>query len=132
MAIKDRREEKRICEDIIRVLDKPHRLIDAETFPNELKEMMIQIDKNRGEPEEDWFLYGFDEFVIASDVIDLVKEMPTVDAVSVVRCKDCKWWKTNYSWNGWEHKVCVREAYEPLRKAEDYCSGGRRREDADE
>lgn len=59
------------------------RLIDAETFPNKLKEMMIQIDKNRGEPEEDWFLYGFDEFVIALDVIDLVKEMPTVDAEPV-------------------------------------------------
>lgn len=67
------------------------RLIDADAFPNKLKEMMIQIDKNRGEPEEDWFLYGFDEFVIALDVIDLVKKMPTVDAVEVVHCKDCKY-----------------------------------------
>lgn len=59
------------------------RLIDAETFPNELKEMMIQIGKNSGIPEEDWFLYGFDEFVIALDVIDLVKEMPTVEAIPI-------------------------------------------------
>lgn len=102
------------------------RPINAETFPNKLKEMMIQIDKNRGEPEEDWFLNGFDEFVIALDVIDLVKEMPTIDAVPVIRCKDCKWWKTNYSWSTGEFKVCVREAYEPSRKAEDYCSYGER------
>ena len=64
------------------------RLIDADAFPNKLKEMMIQIDKNRGEPEEDWFLYGFDEFVMALDVIDLVKEMPTIDAEPV---KHGKW-----------------------------------------
>lgn len=67
------------------------RPINAETFPNKLKEMMIQIDKNGGKPEEDWFLYGFDEFVLALDVIDLVKEMPTVDAVPVVRCKNCRY-----------------------------------------
>lgn len=53
-------------------------------------------------------------------------QMPTVE---VIRCKDCKWWKTNYSWNGNEHKICVREAYEPLRNAEDFCSRGERRED---
>ncbi len=96
------------------------RLIDAETFPNKLKEMMIQIDKNRGEPEEDWFLYGFDEFVIALDVIDLVKEMPTIDAVPVVRCKDCKYY------NGIDH-YCVNDGV--LVKADDYCSWGERRDD---
>ena len=52
------------------------------------------------------------------------------DYVSVVRCKDCRWWKTNYSWNGNEHKICAKEAYEPLRNAEDFCSRGERREDA--
>lgn len=51
--------------------------------------------------------------------------------VRVVRCKDCKWWKTNYSWSTGEFKVCVREAYEPLREAEDFCSYGERREDAE-
>ena len=64
-----------------------------------------------------------------NDAIDMIMdETPIVDAVPVVRCKDCKWWKTNYSWNGNEHKVCVREAYEPLRKAEDFCSRGERKE----
>lgn len=49
------------------------------------------------------------------------------NVVEVVRCKDCKWYKTNYSWNGTEHKVCVRESYEPTRKAIDYCSHGERK-----
>ena len=59
------------------------RLIDAENFPNALKEMMIEISKNRGLPKEDWFLFGFDEFVIALDVIDLVRDMPTVEAIPI-------------------------------------------------
>lgn len=49
----------------------------------------------------------------------------------VVRCKDCKWWKTNYSWDGKEHKVCVIQPYEPVRKTDDYCSYGERKFDVD-
>lgn len=47
----------------------------------------------------------------------------------IVRCKDCKWYKTNYSWDGKEHRVCVIEAYEPVRKADDFCSKAERRKD---
>lgn len=47
----------------------------------------------------------------------------------LVRCKDCKWWKTNYKWNGDELKICAIEAYEPIRKSDDFCSRGERRED---
>lgn len=54
-------------------------------------------------------------------------EMPTIDAVPVVRCKDCKWFKTNYMWNGQECKICVIEPYEPVRKPDDFCSYGERR-----
>ena len=92
------------------------RPIDAEIFPNKLKEMMIRVDKNRGEPEEDWFLYGFDEFVMALDVIDLVKEMPTVDAVPVVRCKECKW-----------KELCQKTL--EYKGADGYCSRGERRDE---
>ena len=52
----------------------------------------------------------------------------TVDAVEVVRCKDCKWWKTKYMRLG-ERKVCVIEAYEPVRNEDEYCSWAERRED---
>lgn len=56
-----------------------------------------------------------------------IENCPTVDAVEVVRCKECKWWKTNYLWNGTERKVCVIESYEPCRKPDDYCSRGERK-----
>ena len=69
---------------------------------------------------------GFSDTYDKARIIDLVDEQPTADAFEVVRCRDCKWWKTNYSWNGNEHKICVREAYEPLRNAEDFCSYGER------
>ena len=43
----------------------------------------------------------------------------------IVRCKDCTWWKSIFSWNGKEHKVCVRESAEPPRESDDYCSYGK-------
>ena len=48
---------------------------------------------------------------------------------TLVRCKACKWYKTNYSWNGKEHKVCVIEPYEPVRKDDDFCSRGEQKDD---
>ena len=80
----------------------------------------------------DLFKHGgrsHDEFIGLDELAELLDKMPTVDAVEVVRCKDCKWWKTNYMWNGSERKVCVIEAYEPVRNEEDYCSRGERREE---
>lgn len=45
----------------------------------------------------------------------------------IIRCKDCKWYKINYSWNGKEHHVCVKEVYEPVRVENDFCSRAERR-----
>jgi len=59
--------------------------------------------------------------------LEMLKTQPTVDVVEVVRCRDCTWWKSIFSWNGKEHKVCVRESAEPLRESDDYCSYGERR-----
>lgn len=54
-----------------------------------------------------------------------IDNAPTVDAVPVVRCKDCKWWKTT------EHEKCV--AYDAfwVTDPDDFCSWGERREDED-
>lgn len=30
-----------------------------------------------------------------TDLLDALKEMPTIDAVEVVRCRDCKYWYPN-------------------------------------
>lgn len=58
-----------------------------------------------------------------------IDEAPTVDAVEVVRCKDCKWFKTNYTWNGSECKVCGIEPYGSIGELDDFCSRGERKDD---
>jgi len=49
-------------------------------------------------------------------------------AGELVRCRDCKWYKTNYTWDGKERKVCGIEPFEPIQGEEDYCSYGERKE----
>ena len=58
---------------------------------------------------------------------DLINEMPTVDAVEVVRCKDCKHCDPeNYHCDHYMGTVV------PLsRKPDDFCSYGERKEGAD-
>ena len=81
----------------------------------------------------------FVDFYLIGELVDShgnvhyedLKNLPTADVVEVVRCRDCTWWKSIFSWNGKEHKVCVRESAEPLRESDDYCSYGERREDAE-
>ena len=60
------------------------------------------------------------------DVVSTIDEMPTVDAVEVVRCKDCKWYKRKYPWNGNIYECSYLEA--PM-DDDDFCSWGERRED---
>lgn len=58
----------------------------------------------------------------ADEVATAVENAPTVDAVSVVRCKDCKWWNSN-------KETCIEIG--GLWRSSDFCSWGERREDAD-
>ena len=53
----------------------------------------------------------------------MVQTAPTIDAVSVVRCKECKWAKANgtYQW-------CGRLDSTARITADDYCSYGERKE----
>lgn len=39
------------------------------------------------------FLDRRNKFISMNDLFECIDDMPTVDAVEVVRCKDCKWWK---------------------------------------
>ena len=62
--------------------------------------------------------------------VDAVGDAPTVDAVEVVRCKDCKYRK--YGWNCDDEYFCGNPCYGMasgvnLRDA-DFCSYGERRE----
>lgn len=61
-------------------------------------------------------------------VVNLVCRQPPVDAVPVVRCKDCKHYE-NHKLKVFEN--CVRnERFIPM-KPNDFCSYGERRTDAD-
>ena len=57
-------------------------------------------------------------------------EFPAVDAVEVVRCKDCKHYKTQNKSARWNHETlyCMRSAAVKV-KPDDFCSYGVRRED---
>ena len=55
---------------------------------------------------------------LISDVID---EAPTIDAIEVVRCKDCKWW-------GHESNTCeMTKPLAPMCEL-DFCSYGERKD----
>lgn len=54
----------------------------------------------------------------------ILREAKTVDAVPVVRCKDCKWW---HDWNG-ECYGNGNMGYGVGRKADDFCSWGERKD----
>ena len=60
----------------------------------------------------------------------LVMKAPTVDAVEVVRCKDCKHWKIIDSLNPhWECQIFYGlHEYGYPTNADDFCSYGERRE----
>lgn len=50
-----------------------------------------------------------------------IDKLPTIDAVPVVRCKDCKWRHT---------KACIYEFIKAVpREDNDFCSDGERRSD---
>lgn len=59
------------------------------------------------------------------EIIELLREAPTIDAVPVVRCRDCKWsdWYTGF--DGKVYCACMYTQISGLREM-DYCSRGER------
>lgn len=84
------------------------RLIDAEELERLFNE---QIEQGVG------VIDAFDAFY------DALQDAPTVDAVEVVRCKDCKHYKPEEYECG-----CDFAGGLPYVKADDYCSYGERKE----
>ena len=62
--------------------------------------------------------------------IMVLEDMQTVDAVPVVRCKDCVNGTVFVNKQGAEYVDCVLDDYS-VRKPTDYCSYGKRKEGAD-
>lgn len=87
------------------------RLIDAD----KLKEDVLDLPNCPNE---------FSDTYDKARILDLVDEQPTVDAVQVVRCKDCRWFENDgYHTNCQIMRFCVED--------DDYCSRGERRGEQD-
>ena len=73
-----------------------------------------------------------ERFATFCALADAVEEMPTVDVVPVVRCKDCKYYKTSELLP--PHKFCFRLRHPTENRSvgynfadDDFCSHGERR-----
>ena len=55
----------------------------------------------------------------------IVDSQPTVDAVPVIRCKDCKHWQKSVI--NYNEYVCYWGGY--VKQEDDYCSWGKRKEE---
>ena len=99
------------------------RLIDADAFAGCLERMTKTAYPNL--------------FPGLLEAIDFVKDFPTVDAVEVVRCKDCKHWHAETGWC-YHHSHFIGsngEACHPwescdwkMLDAKDFCSYGERKD----
>ena len=63
------------------------------------------------------------------NAIDRIKELPSVDAVEVVRCKDCVRWNTIFDRTKAEYGLCQIRSQLEATKNDDFCSRGERRTD---
>lgn len=92
------------------------RLIDADALDKIMGEAYLSLFNEYG--SFDAYAMGYESAVCA------VEAAPTIDAVEVVRCKDCKHYE-NHRLKVFEN--CVRnERYIPM-KPDDFCSYGERR-----
>ena len=64
------------------------------------------------------------------EFVRFLKKQPTVDAVPVVRCKDCLNGTFCLNSQGAEYVDCMLDDYS-VRKPDDFCSYGERKEGAD-
>ena len=95
------------------------RLIDADEL---LLKMAIFYDFSN--PETEIGLSKRKGLSLVRNIIQNKDITPTVDAVEVVRCKDCK-----YSARGAEFGTIICRVAERKIKPDDYCSYGERREE---
>ena len=88
------------------------RLIDADALFTDLDGMMAVSPTG--------YIHG-------DTVADMIGDQPTVDAVPVIRCRDCKFYSDDYRGANPEWHLCTRtKAY---RTTDDYCSRAERKEE---
>ena len=74
------------------------------------------------------FMHKPQEYFHASYIVGEINTAPTIDAVPVVRCKDCKNWDTTWQ-NDWAKNNQYCPNVDGIRKGDWYCADGERRTD---
>lgn len=63
--------------------------------------------------------------------VEVAEDMPTIDAVPVVRCRECKHYRTGtamtFTRNGEHIRCCSCEKFGRLMRDDDFCSYGKRK-----
>ena len=99
------------------------RLIDAyQLWKYAWNELQKANERHKDEPDFKAWSSGVAEVIAA-----LAKDMPTVDAVEVVRCKDCKHWADGVA-GCTDHVKCCKIGYYMISE-NGYCVYGERRND---
>jgi len=60
---------------------------------------------------------------------ETIDEMPTIDAVPVIRCKDCKWYGRADKRRFYRGMDCLQNRIDTIVPDRDYCSRAERRND---
>ena len=89
------------------------RLIDADAL---LPKVVYYVNKNS-------------PLLRVDKLLERIEKAPTIDAVPVVRCGECKNGTVCVNMKGTEYVDCVLDDYS-VRKPTDFCSYGERRSDA--
>lgn len=100
------------------------RLIDANSILDDFLKRYTEREKNRK--------LVFAACEIKQDFADMISDATTVDAVEVVRCKDCKHYKPQKKSAHWENRAnyCNRVVTIKV-QPDDFCSYGERKESDD-
>ena len=82
---------------------------------------------------DDWLENGENEYVYDTNaVLDSIDAQPTIDAVEVVRCKDCKHYKPQKKSAHWENRANYCNRIVTIKvQPYDFCSYGERKESDD-
>lgn len=113
---------------------KKTRLIDATALESDLRQQYDQVfgAARRSVSPDDFYINRHSAYhanVVDAELngfFEYLKARPTVDAVPVVRCKDCKYFKTWPSSGGW----CLKRTEKDIEfraKPNDFCVWGKRR-----
>ena len=94
------------------------RLIDIDRLCNDLAKRWSIADKKK----EDLI-----RVVMADVVTPIVVSQPTVDAVEVIRCRDCKLSELYTARDGNQYYYCVEHGSK-WQEENDYCSFGKRKD----